>query len=168
MDSQIASQRKVGPPLSIGILFMPYVFSWLTLKDGYTKKARVLSFAWMLVVLVVVGQNAEKQESRSASQSNVSTAQTGSSGKQQRPQMPSSEVTEMCTKLAMHAMAYGNSKYYGKGYGHLFENVTDVINEYPPVMREMSEILGREWLIRWIGPAPKRWSCSRLHAQFLP
>lgn len=44
-------------PLIVGILFMPYIFSWFTLRDGYSKSARILSFAWMVVVLNIVAND---------------------------------------------------------------------------------------------------------------
>jgi hypothetical protein len=47
-------------PLIIGILFMPYIFSWVTLKDGYSKNSRILSFAWMVVVIIIVANDMAK------------------------------------------------------------------------------------------------------------
>lgn len=41
-------------PLFIGILFMPYIFSWFTLREGYSKNIRVCSFVWMVLVLFIV------------------------------------------------------------------------------------------------------------------
>ncbi len=43
--------RKVG--LFIGILFLPYVFSFFTLKKGYSKRLRVIAFSWLFVVLCI-------------------------------------------------------------------------------------------------------------------
>jgi len=37
-----------------GIFFLPYVFSWATLRKGYRQKVRMLSFAWLLVCSAVV------------------------------------------------------------------------------------------------------------------
>lgn len=38
--------RKVGFWLGFGIFFMPYLFVWFTLREGYSTTARVLSFGW--------------------------------------------------------------------------------------------------------------------------
>lgn len=42
-----AKDRPVSIILFLGIFFMPYVFSWLTLRRGYSAAARILSFAWL-------------------------------------------------------------------------------------------------------------------------
>jgi len=41
--------------IGTGVLFMPYLFAWFTLKPGYSKNFRKLSFIWMgIAVLVLV------------------------------------------------------------------------------------------------------------------
>ena len=40
-------ERHVDFWLGLGIMFMPYVFAWFTLREGHTKKARVISFVWL-------------------------------------------------------------------------------------------------------------------------
>lgn len=40
--------------LAIGILFVPYVFCWFTLRPGYSKKARLWSFGWALLACLVI------------------------------------------------------------------------------------------------------------------
>jgi hypothetical protein len=55
-EPQREKHRKKWP-LIVGILFMPYIFSWLTLRAGYSKSARVLAFAWMVVVLNIVAND---------------------------------------------------------------------------------------------------------------
>lgn len=44
-------QRKMSPLLFIGILLMPYFFVWFTLRDGYSKTARYISFIWLFFVV---------------------------------------------------------------------------------------------------------------------
>ncbi|MGA6135863.1 DUF4236 domain-containing protein [Acinetobacter dispersus] len=41
-------ERKVSILLGIGIFIMPYVFAWFTLREGYSKPARIISFGWLL------------------------------------------------------------------------------------------------------------------------
>lgn len=37
-------ERKVSILLGIGIFMMPYIFAWFTLREGYSKSARFISF----------------------------------------------------------------------------------------------------------------------------
>lgn len=46
-QSVIAGDREVSLFLFIGILFIPYIFSWFTLRKGYSNLSRILSFAWL-------------------------------------------------------------------------------------------------------------------------
>lgn len=41
--------KKVSIPLAIGIFLIPLIFAWFTLKKGYSTKARVLSFGWLIL-----------------------------------------------------------------------------------------------------------------------
>lgn len=54
-ESAGGSERKVGVLLGIGILFMPYIFSWVLLRSGYSARSRVCGFAWLFVVLLALG-----------------------------------------------------------------------------------------------------------------
>ena len=44
--------RKVSFGLLLGILFIPYIFSWLVLREGYSTTARVLSMGWLMIVVI--------------------------------------------------------------------------------------------------------------------
>lgn len=43
--------RKVNWKLGIGILFAPYIFSWFTLRQGYSRFARCAALGWMALLL---------------------------------------------------------------------------------------------------------------------
>ena len=45
-------KKKVGFLLFIGIFFMPYIFSWFTLKKGRSTLSKVLSFGWMAIFIL--------------------------------------------------------------------------------------------------------------------
>lgn len=45
------TERKVPVLLWVGILLAPYIFAWFLLKPDYGKKAKIVSFAWMVIVL---------------------------------------------------------------------------------------------------------------------
>ncbi|MFT4805304.1 MAG: hypothetical protein ACI9YE_002520 [Psychroserpens sp.] len=55
-------QQKISILLVLGIFVMPYIFSWLTLNKGYSKKARIVSFSWLvLMVFSVLLPNNEQE-----------------------------------------------------------------------------------------------------------
>lgn len=45
--SNVESPREVSLLLGLGILFMPLVFAWFTLRKGYSTKAKVVTFLWL-------------------------------------------------------------------------------------------------------------------------
>ncbi|MDR9767659.1 hypothetical protein RJP56_16480 [Shewanella baltica] len=42
--------RKVTPALGLGIFLLPIIFAWFTLRKGYSVRARVISFVWLIFV----------------------------------------------------------------------------------------------------------------------
>jgi len=48
-----STQKEMSPLLIVGVVFLPLVFSWFTLANGYSTKARVWSFAWLFVAMLV-------------------------------------------------------------------------------------------------------------------
>lgn len=48
-------ERKVSPLLGIGVFIMPIIFSWFTLRKGYSKAARIFSFLWLGFIVYNVG-----------------------------------------------------------------------------------------------------------------
>lgn len=52
-DFQQEPIRKVSILLGIGIFIMPYIFSWFTLREGYSKLAKIMSFTWLAVLLAM-------------------------------------------------------------------------------------------------------------------
>lgn len=47
------TERKVSILLGIGILIMPYIFAWFTLRNGYSKVAKFISFGWLLLFVFI-------------------------------------------------------------------------------------------------------------------
>ncbi len=37
----------------IGVLVMPYIFAWFTLKKGFSSISRIISFVWLVVVIMI-------------------------------------------------------------------------------------------------------------------
>ena len=50
---ELNGSRRVGVALGIGILLVPFVFAWFTLRKGYGKVARIVSLGWMALVVIV-------------------------------------------------------------------------------------------------------------------
>jgi len=48
----ITPTKKVGVGLGLGILFLPYIFSWFTLRQGHTTLAKTVSFIWLGVFVL--------------------------------------------------------------------------------------------------------------------
>lgn len=46
-------ERRVSILLGIGIFIMPYIFAWFTLREGYSKLARFISFGWLLFLVFI-------------------------------------------------------------------------------------------------------------------
>lgn len=47
-----ASYRQVSFLLGLGIFFMPYIFAWFTLRQGYSSQARLVSFFWLAIIIL--------------------------------------------------------------------------------------------------------------------
>ena len=59
MDSQKTDDfneiypRKVSILLGLGILFFPIIFSWFTLKKGYSNLSKIISFSWLIITFII-------------------------------------------------------------------------------------------------------------------
>ncbi|MFA0609498.1 WYL domain-containing protein [Vibrio sp. 10N.222.49.B4] len=54
--------KSVSVKLRLGIVLLPLIFSWFTLKKGYSTLSRVISFAWLFLT-VAVSASGDKQAS---------------------------------------------------------------------------------------------------------
>jgi hypothetical protein len=50
--------REVSKLLTVGVLCVPQIFSWLTLRKGYTSRVRLISLGWAALasVLMLMGE----------------------------------------------------------------------------------------------------------------
>lgn len=46
--------RKVSVGLLLGIVFLPYIFAWFTLRKGHSAKARGLSLGWLALLVMML------------------------------------------------------------------------------------------------------------------
>lgn len=65
--------RKVGVLLGIGIMFVPVVFSWFTLRKGHSTLARAVSLGWCGVFFIAMAAG-DKNKNPSASSTTASVA----------------------------------------------------------------------------------------------
>lgn len=78
-----SAKRKVGFMLGLGIFFLPIVFAWFLLRDGHTKRARIIGFVWLaLACLVAINRSNEAPQTESTT-SNTTSAETDSAKPQQ-------------------------------------------------------------------------------------
>ncbi|MGU5630209.1 hypothetical protein [Aeromonas caviae] len=66
-SQQAAVQRKTSTRLKVGIVLLPMLFAWFTLGKGYSQRARLFSFAWLLFTLMLaLSGGADKQPTTTA------------------------------------------------------------------------------------------------------
>lgn len=46
--------KKVNVGLLIGIIVLPYIFVWVLLKQGFSKKARIIGFIWLTIAVISI------------------------------------------------------------------------------------------------------------------
>jgi len=71
-----SNEKKVGFLLGLGILFMPYIFSWFTLRKGHSNFAKGASFAWLFVIVIAAANKDPNNHSRTVASSSNSTTRT--------------------------------------------------------------------------------------------
>ena len=61
--------REISFKLTAGIIFFPMIFSWITLKEGYSKESRISAFSWLTILVLLSfisnfteNQSIQKQE----------------------------------------------------------------------------------------------------------
>lgn len=57
-----ATTRKVSIPLGIGIALCPPIFSWFTLRNGYSSVARIVAFGWFAFVVFSASRNSHQHQ----------------------------------------------------------------------------------------------------------
>jgi hypothetical protein len=75
-DSGIPVPRPVSKRLVAGIVFAPWIFSWFTLRKGYSGMVRGLSFSWLALLVLgnVQGRTHSPPMSANSATASVTTA----------------------------------------------------------------------------------------------
>jgi hypothetical protein len=97
--------RKVGFLLGLGIFFIPYIFSWFTLRKGHTTVSRGIAFAWMGLVIISLASRDNKNppSSMTGSMAAQQPAQARRAAKQEEAGQPQEEIrwlTQSCSDIA--------------------------------------------------------------------
>lgn len=53
-NAKVQPKKSVGILLGLGIVIAPLIFAWFTLRKGHTTTAKVISFAWLAMSLVLL------------------------------------------------------------------------------------------------------------------
>lgn len=61
----LSTQKFVTFPLGLGICFCPYIFSWFTLRKGYSRSVRIITFVWLGLALFAFSCNSYNSTSPS-------------------------------------------------------------------------------------------------------
>jgi len=97
---QESEKREVSVLLGLGILFFPYLCSWLTLRGGYSTVSRILSFSWMVILLIAMGSQDGSSSSSGSANNGASPSRTSVTPKE-KPKKTAEQLaaeTEVCKK----------------------------------------------------------------------
>jgi hypothetical protein len=47
-----SQKRRLSVRLLLGIVFLPYIFAWFTLRKGYSRVVKVFSLGWLVLLLI--------------------------------------------------------------------------------------------------------------------
>ncbi|OQB07118.1 MAG: Telomeric repeat-binding factor 2 [Candidatus Cloacimonetes bacterium ADurb.Bin211] len=82
--------KKVSTGLLIGIIVLPFIFVWALLKQGYSKKARIFGFIW-LIMSVIYAFNAWNSDEDSTSPATNSKI-TESTSNEDKPDIKGNQI----------------------------------------------------------------------------
>lgn len=91
MEDSTLINRKVGFLLGFGILVLPWIFSLVLIRKGYSTKARIIAFGWLSIVLFSVISNTQKEAQEKEVSAPTANAESVVS---QSPAKPLEKVSE--------------------------------------------------------------------------
>src|SRR5699024_104997 len=69
----VPPRRSLEFFLGMAILFLPIIFAWFTLRKGYSKRVRWLSFMWLLIFLWATFPSPNKAHQKAPANSAISS-----------------------------------------------------------------------------------------------
>lgn len=73
-SENIEEEKSVSIFLGIGIFLIPIIFSWFTLRKGHTKKAKIISFAWLVIIIIMFSISDDNKNKISQSSQKIEIA----------------------------------------------------------------------------------------------
>ena len=113
-------KSSIGILLGIGILLVPIIFSWFTLRPGYRTRSRVIAFCWLFVVIFAVF-GAEQSENPSRPSSPQPAATTSNSSL--RDNIMNVSAMQIVSEYDNNEIA-ADSRYKGK-----YVRISGVVND---------------------------------------
>ena len=93
--------KTVSFLLGLGIFFMPYIFSWFTLRKGYSTKAKAISFIWLAVLMLPIMFGGKKSDTGSSSMDLKKVADSSSVSAAEN-NAPEPALKESCLKVTRY------------------------------------------------------------------
>lgn len=98
MKSPTAAPRRVGFLLAIGIFFLPFIFSWVVLRKGYSNLTRSIVFGWLFIFFALPGWTGSHSTSTQSTSTKGAVAEDFST-----PVNPEYTKKEIARRLAAEA-----------------------------------------------------------------
>ncbi len=92
--------KELGTGLVLGIVFLPYIFAWFTLRKGHSTKQRFLALGWMVLMFFSMRNLNRAAESSSAYTATVQPASYAQPSPVVRQAQDLTYVDETCLEVA--------------------------------------------------------------------
>ena len=155
-----AAKRKVGLPLWIGILGLPWVFAWAVLGKGYSGRVRTIALGYMAILTIVplaFGSHDQKSAASPAAQPQ-STADV--------VVPPSPELVEAQDRLKRSSATLAESYLTtallapGESAQHFNARVTGLYNNW---VKAEEAAYGANWQNEYLAQVRQDRDCSNLY-----
>jgi len=111
--AEINQTKRVSGLLIFGIIIMPAIFAWFTLKDGYSTKARTLSFVYLFVGMLAVFSNKHLDKPVSSQKDSSQEINTISNKSSQNQTIQEVQISELISSYVNNEINADNM-YKGK------------------------------------------------------
>lgn len=141
VSTTTSTKRKVGFWLGLGIFLLPIVFAWFLLRDGHTKRARIIGFAWL--ALVALGALTPRDEHRAGATATYGTSNTpASSGESDTRVMPEYPPAQ----IQFHALNKACGDAYKAGQNEIQKSLA-----FNHCNQQRSQFAAQQSISNWTG-----------------
>ena len=96
-----SQKEEVSLPLAVGIIFVPFIFAWFTLREGYSSRARVVSLGWCALALIITVGRGGDESATSHTGTNAATPRASTAAPSRpRPAAPVVQRVPVTTLLS--------------------------------------------------------------------